>query len=68
MNKGLLWRLAGPAIVVALAAGCSFGPRTPTVPEVPGVGEPPSLGPLAGSLAHPKSRWVPVGWAELPGF
>ena len=27
-----------------------------------------SCGPLTGSLAHPKSRWVPVPWSELPGF
>ncbi|RZL96404.1 MAG: transglycosylase [Variovorax sp.] len=68
MKKGLLWWLAGPAIVVATLAGCSFGPRTPTVPDVPVPVEPPPLGPLTGSLAHPKSRWVPVAWSELPGF
>ena len=68
MKKGLLWWLCGPAIVVATLAGCSFKPRTPTVPDVPGAVEPPPLGPLGGSLAHPKSRWVPVAWSELPGF
>ena len=30
---------------------------------VPGDG-----GPLPAPLAQPKSRWVPVRWAELPGF
>ena len=68
MKKGLLWWLCGPAIVVATLAGCSFGPRTPTVPDVPVPVEPPPLGPLTGSLAHPKSRWVPVAWSDLPGF
>jgi membrane-bound lytic murein transglycosylase A len=70
MTKGLLW-LVGLAIVATLA-GCSFSTRLPPEPPVavPG-GTPPSprdLGPLTGSLAHPKSRWVPVPWSELPGF
>ncbi len=38
------------------------------LPTAPGVSPPPVLGPLTGSLAHPKSRWVPVNWSELPGF
>ena len=25
-------------------------------------------GPLPGPLTHPKTRWVPVDWAELPGW
>ncbi|MET0542450.1 MAG: MltA domain-containing protein [Variovorax sp.] len=73
MNKGLLWRLAGTAIVVAAVAGCSFGPRTSDAPATPtttgpGLTPPPPPGPLTGSLAHPRSRWVPVSWSELPGF
>ena len=28
---------------------------------------PAPLPPLTGSLEHPKSRWVPVSWSELPG-
>ena len=70
MRHRFLW-LAGPAIVAALLAGCSFGPRLPPAdrPAAPAIGEPPPLlGPLTGSLAHPKSRWVPVPWSELPGF
>lgn len=36
---------------------------------MPSVSAPPrDLGPLTGSLAHPKSRWVPVAWSDLPGF
>jgi len=62
-------RLCGLAIVVATLAACSFGPRLPPA-DTPGptIGGPPALGPLTGSLAHPRSRWVPVSWSELPGF
>ena len=70
MRHRFLW-LVGPAIVAALLAGCSFGPRLPPAdrPAAPAIGEPPPLlGPLTGSLTHPKSRWVPVPWSELPGF
>jgi hypothetical protein len=41
-------------------------PEAPTAP--PAITPPRDLGPLTGTLAHPKSRWVPVGWSELPGF
>jgi len=62
-------RLCGLAIVVAALAACSFGPRLPPADTpVPSISEPPMLGPLTGSLAHPRSRWVPVSWSELPGF
>ncbi len=57
--------------------GCSTGMRVPettaggggaaTTPLSPN-GVPAPLGPLTGSLTHPKSRWVPVDWSELPGF
>ncbi|MDM0106056.1 MltA domain-containing protein [Variovorax sp. J22R24] len=70
MNKGLQW-LVGLAIVATLAA-CSTGTRQPdlpaTAPTAPGTSPSRDLGPLTGSLAHPKSRWVPVAWSELPGF
>jgi membrane-bound lytic murein transglycosylase A len=51
-----------------MMAGCSFSPRTPEVAVPSGVAPPAPLPPLAGSLTHPKSRWVPVSWADLPGF
>jgi membrane-bound lytic murein transglycosylase A len=67
MKKGLRW-LVGLAIVATLAA-CSTGPRQPEYPMTPpSAGAPRDLGPLTGSLSHPKSRWVPVAWSELPGF
>jgi membrane-bound lytic murein transglycosylase A len=67
MKKGLRWWLAGLAIVATLA-GCSTGVRLSAPPDAPGAAGAPPLGPLTGSLTHPKSRWVPVAWSELPGF
>ena len=67
MNNGLQW-LVGLAIVATLA-GCSFSARQPEAPTAISSTSPPrDLGPLTGSLAHPKSRWTPVAWSELPGF
>ena len=71
MRHRFLWSsLAAPAIVAALLAGCSSGVRLPPDDEVapPATGSAPPLGPLTGSLTHPRSRWVPVPWSELPGF
>jgi len=65
MKKAFLWQAAA-FVIVAMLAGCSFGPR-PMPPSVPPAERPSDLGPLTGSLAHPKSRWVPVQWADLPG-
>ena len=55
--------------IVATLAGCSFSTRQPEVPlATPSAPPPRDLGPLTGSLTHPKSRWTPVPWSELPGF
>lgn len=45
-----------------------MAPRLPDPASTADIGPLPTLGPLTGSLLHPKSRWVPVTWAELPGF
>lgn len=68
MTKGLQW-LVGLAIVATLA-GCSVGTLQPDAAPaaVPGASPQRELGPLTGSLSHPKSKWVPVPWSELPGF
>ncbi|MEJ7686300.1 MAG: MltA domain-containing protein [Variovorax sp.] len=69
MKKGLQW-LVGLAIVATLGA-CSVGslqPETPAAGPGASAAPPRELGPLTGSLAHPKSRWVPVAWSDLPGF
>ncbi len=56
--------------IVATLAGCSSSTRLPPepVPATGGGTAPRNLGPLTGSLAHPKSRWTAVSWSELPGF
>ncbi|MDR6534693.1 MltA domain-containing protein [Variovorax soli] len=68
MKRGL--QLVGLAIVATLV-GCSVGTlqREAPVAAAPS-GAPPARepGPLTGTLTHPKSRWVPVPWSELPGF
>ena len=65
-----------------MLAACSTPvPPSPTppgaIPSLPpgGVLPPPEAaalpgdtGPLPPPIAQPKSRWVPVRWAELPGF
>jgi membrane-bound lytic murein transglycosylase A len=68
MKKGLLWLVC--LAIVATLAGCSFSSRVPdeAATAQPGLVPPRDLGPLTGSLAHPKSRWTPVPWSELPGF
>ena len=67
MTQGLR-RLVGLAIVAMLAA-CSTGTRLPHTAGTPAITTPPpALGPLTGPLTHPKSRWVPVAWSDLPGF
>jgi membrane-bound lytic murein transglycosylase A len=50
-----------------MLAACSTGPRQ-FESQPPAPGSPRALGPLTDSLAHPKSRWVPVAWSELPGL
>ncbi len=52
------------AIIAASLAGCTSGPR----PPVPAPRSEPPAPILSISLAHPKSRWVPASWADLPGF
>jgi len=53
------------AALAATLAGCAV--RTvPLPPPAPGA----AAGgvPAAGPAQHPRSRWVPVAWDELPGF
>ena len=77
-------RVAGlqlPLIIAsALLAACA-SPPIPSAPPTPSV-PPPAIatesvlpgfrpgdnGPLPPALSQGKSRWVPVRWAELPGF
>ncbi|MFC5607301.1 murein transglycosylase A [Variovorax soli] len=69
MNRGFLALCA--AVIVATLAGCASRSLPPpdAVPSTPAPQtRPDTLPPLTGSLAHPKSRWVPASWSELPGF
>ncbi|WP_082606945.1 MltA domain-containing protein [Acidovorax sp. Root275] len=77
--KLTLLRLVSTALIVGTLVACSSPPpaspsRTPAIPA-PFPSLPPSAvvlpgdtGPLPPPMAQPKSRWVPVRWAELPGF
>ncbi|MBN9411719.1 MAG: MltA domain-containing protein [Burkholderiales bacterium] len=75
--RRLQWLLGSGAIVgmLGVLAGCASGPSieprpSPAVRPVPS--QPlPALAddaPLPPALAQGRSRWVPVRWAELPGF
>lgn len=68
-------RLVATALIVGTLAACSTAPPgvPPAVqppPVLPAPATPPPLpgtGPVS-TLNQPGSRWVPVGWDELPGF
>ncbi len=73
MTLTLLRRVLTVLIVGTLAA-CSTppapGPARPAdAPSPPGaLGLPDDTAPLPPPLTQPKSRWIAVRWAELPGF
>ena len=63
--------LACVAIVGMLVACSSPLPQSPQIPQGPAPSVPtaPADGaPLPPALQQAKSRWVPVRWAELPGW
>ncbi|GKS89338.1 MltA domain-containing protein [Acidovorax sp. SUPP2539] len=75
--KFRLLRLVTTALIVGTLVACSTTPLPPStplppgasLPGVPGAPLPPEpTGPLPPPMAQPKSRWIPVHWAELPGF
>lgn len=58
-------------IATVLLASCASPPMPPLTPSgtPPAAGSRPGdSGPLPASIVQGKSRWVPVRWAELPGF
>lgn len=69
-------RLGAIIATAALFAACTSTPLPPasSLPSaaagVPAViaGRPGDNGPLPAAMVQGKSRWVPVRWAELPGF
>lgn len=75
--KFRLLRLVTTALIVGTLVACSTRPPAPT--DAPAATTAPPPPPFAsvpaapaaavpGTLAQPKSRWVPVPWDELPGF
>ncbi len=76
MRSGRSIRLASIIAIVALLAACVGTPLPPMAPLPPGADAEPTAtgqrpgdaGPLPAPLLKAKSRWVPVRWAELPGF
>jgi membrane-bound lytic murein transglycosylase A len=51
-----------------MLAGCGgLGPPSPAPPASPQSGSVASA-PLPAASLHPASRWLPVAWAELPGW
>ena len=75
--KLTLLRAVGTALIVGTLAACSTPPAPspsrpglmpPPLPSTGAVVLPGDTGPLPPPMAQAKSRWIPVRWAELPGF
>ncbi|QTD45602.1 murein transglycosylase A [Ottowia testudinis] len=66
-------RFLGAALIVGMLASCAVKPPPAPPPALPAEPAPPT-GPVADSspigpaIQRARSRWVPVRWAELPGF
>lgn len=60
------------ALSALCLAGCSLSAPPPTVPaptdEVRAPAPMPTPTPAASPIVQPGSRWMPVSWAELPGW
>ena len=60
--------------MVALLASCALrpppapSPAPPAEPGLPPAGPVADTAPLGPAIERARSRWVPVRWAELPGF
>ncbi|MCW5260775.1 transglycosylase [Verminephrobacter eiseniae] len=67
-----LLRLVSTALIVGTLAACSTptppGPGPARPETIPPALPPDDTAPLPAPMAQPKSRWIPVRWAELPGF
>lgn len=74
-------RLLALALIVGTLAACSTPPAPQTTPEaipapplvppeaaLPQTALPGDTDPLPPPLLQPKSRWIAVRWADLPGF
>ena len=65
MRKRLLQRLQ-LLVIEGMLASCASRAPLPTAP--PPAPVPPDNTVRADAITHPKSRWVPVPWSELPGW
>ena len=71
-----VFRFLGFALIVGMLASCAVKPPTPPAPAppagteapLPTLGETPDTAPTGPALQRAHSRWVPVRWADLPGF
>ncbi len=58
--------------IVGMLVACGTPPVGPPMPPGPVVAKPVPAhtpgGPLAPAIQQPRSRWVAVPWADLPGF
>lgn len=71
MNRLLFAVVTG--FIVGLLAACGSAPPAGVKPDAPGAVASPAVSPVDAPLGQPtivrgKSRWVPVPWADLPGF
>lgn len=57
------------AAIVGMLAACGSVPlQEPAPVETPRSVAPPAAAVVPGTLAQPRARWVPVSWADLPGW
>ncbi|MEO6016187.1 MAG: MltA domain-containing protein [Polaromonas sp.] len=65
-----VWPIIAITVLLASCASPPLLPPSPTSPADPVAAgwRPGDSGPLPAPLLQGKSRWVPVRWAELPGF
>ena len=60
------------AVILGLLAACASPPPNPPVPAKPGAPTAPpgmaSVPMVNPTIVRPRARWVPVEWADLPGW
>ena len=75
MGLGIRW--VGVVAIVGMLASCAVKPPAPPAPPpvppaaeapLPPLVDVPDTAPAGPALLRARSRWVPVRWAELPGF
>ena len=59
---------AAASVVLAACSGVPLPLPPPQVPPVPAPSTSAPAGLPSDALLHPRARWVPVPWTELPGW